>query len=48
MLTSDLIIQELHKRESAQRNQFNDVFTRFDQPKTHALLERLYGPSAPR
>lgn len=48
MLTSELIIQELHKRESAQRNQFSEVFTRFDQPKTHVLLEKLYAPSAPQ
>ena len=43
MLTSDLLIQELHKRESDLRYQFDDIFTRFDRPKTHRLLEQLYG-----
>jgi len=43
MLTSDFLIQELHRRESDLRHQFNDVFTRFDRPKTHRLLENLYG-----
>jgi CHAD domain-containing protein len=43
MLTSDLLIQELHKRESDQRYHFNAVFKRFDRPKTHALLMQLYG-----
>jgi CHAD domain-containing protein len=43
MLTSDLLIQELHRRESDLRHQFNDIFTRFDRPKTHRLLENLYG-----
>jgi CHAD domain-containing protein len=44
LLIVELLIGELHERETQLRNAFPEVFTLFDQEETHALFTTLYNP----